>query len=188
MKKIITLLVFFGAYTAVSAQTTEDAKRVILGQKKGTRTTRTGDSKDVIFGGDRRVYDDNGNRYPSSGSREAEIDQVNREYNQKIYSIRNNPNLSSAEKERIIRQLEAERTRKIRAINGRYEDRRYDDRRDDRRYDDDDDRYEGKKYGKHNNGKKLGWEKGVGNPHRPGSKNYNKGKGNSGKGNGKGKH
>jgi hypothetical protein len=184
MKKIITLLVLFGAYTAVSAQTTEDAKRVILGQKKGTQTSPSGDSKDVIFGGDRRVYDENGNRYPTTGSNGSQIDQVNREYDRKIYSIRNNPDLSTAEKERIIRQLEAERARKIKAIN-----RQYDDRRDDRRYDDDDDRNDGKKYGKNNNpGKKLGWEKGVGNPHRSGSKNYNKGNGKSGKGNGKGKH
>jgi len=45
--------------------------------------------------------------------------------------------------------------------------------------------YKGKKYGKHNNpGKRLGWEKGVGNPHRTGGVQS---KNNNGAGKGKGK-
>ncbi len=175
------------AATAFSQTNDEEARRIILGKKTGSTSTRTDrqDPRDVVLGGDRRVYDEQGNRYPSGtqGTREQRIDQVNREYDQKIYSIRNNPNLSSSEKERIIRQLEADRARKIKAINKNYDgrDRKYDD-------DDDEDYKKNKKY-KKDNGNHYGWEKGVGNPHRTGSdKEYghkSNGKGNSGKGKGK---
>ena len=183
MKKIITLFFCIGAVSAAFAQTTaeqEEARRVILsggGAKKTDNDTRN--SRDIILGGDGRIYDERdrntnypypGN-YPNSGSRQGRVDQVNRDYDAKIRSIRNNRQLSNAEKERIIRDLNNDRARVIRQINGRYEnDRRYEDRRD-RRYDNDDDK---KKY-KSNNGNHYGWEKGKGNPHKSG---YSKRKGN----------
>lgn len=183
MKKLLILLISFGSVTAIFAQSTpemEEAKRVILGQKKNSRTN----DDQARRNDDRRVNEESGTRYP--GSREAEIDRVNREYETKIQSIRNNPTLSAEEKERLIRQLNKERVEKIRRINKSYKD-----------YDGDDDKKD-KKYGKNNNGKKLGWEKGVGNPHRTGSNkdfgynknksnNKDKEKGSKGKGNGKGK-
>ncbi len=183
MKKIITLCFAIGAVTAVFAQTSEQekARRVILsgGNDRGTdRDTRN--SRDVIIGGDRRVYDEQSTNYPypgnypSSGSRESQIDQVNRDYDAKIRSIRNNNQLSGAEKERIIRDLNNDRTRVIRDINRRYESGRYEDRKD-RRYDNDDD-YKEKKH-KSNNGNHYGWEKGKGNPHKNGGKSNGKGKG-----------
>jgi hypothetical protein len=187
MKKIITLFFCLGAVTAAFAQTAEqdEARRVILsggGAKKTDQDTRN--SRDVILGGERRVYDEDDRRtsypypgnYPTSGSRQSQVDQVNRDYDAKIRSIRNNRELSSAEKDRIIRDLNNDRSRVIRQINGRYEsnNRRYDDDRD-RRYDDDD--RKDKKY-KSNNGNHYGWEKGKGNPHKSGnSKGKNKGKG-----------
>jgi hypothetical protein len=158
MKKLFILVITFGIFTTLFAQSTsemEEAKRVILGQKKNSRTNDGQTRRDD----DRRVNEENG-RYP--GSREAEIERVNREYETKIQSIRNNPTLSAEEKERMIRQLNKERAEKIRRINKSYKDR--DDDNDDDDYDKKD-----KKYGKNNNGKKLGWEKGVGNPHRTGS-------------------
>lgn len=189
MKKIITLVLCVGAVSAAFAQTSEqdEARRVILsggGAQKTDKDTRN--SRDVILGGDRRVYDERdrntnypypGN-YPTSGSRQSQIDQVNRDYDAKIRSIRNNRQLSTAEKDRIIRDLNNDRTRVIRQINGRYENnRRYEDRRD-RRYDDDD-RNDRREY-KGNNGNHYGWEKGKGNPHKSGhykSKGKGKGKG-----------
>nr|MBA2762646.1 hypothetical protein [Segetibacter sp.] len=103
-----------------------------------------------------------GNRYPNgTGTRDQQIDQVNRDYDQKINSIRNNPTLSSVEKERIIRDLNNERAKRIRAINNNYKNR---DKDDD---DDDDDNKKNKKY-KKNNGNHYGWEKGKGNPHKSG--------------------
>lgn len=159
MKRILTLLIALGVFGAVSAQTSkEDARRIILGQGKDKGGNTSERSRDVILGdGDndnnRRTYP---NSYPSSGN--SSVDQINREYDAKINSIRNNPNLSRAEKERIIRQLENDRKRKINQVRN--------DRDDDRR--DDDRKYKDKKDKKHksNNGKHKGWTKGKGNPHR----------------------
>ncbi|MFN2458281.1 MAG: hypothetical protein ABR502_08790 [Chitinophagaceae bacterium] len=185
MKKILLLLISFGGFASLFAQSNpemEEAKRVILGNKKNSRTSeerrtsdRNKDPRDVVLGRDRRVYDESGRRYPDNypyGSRDAQIEQVNREYDAKIQSIRNNPTLSAAEKERMIRQLNRDRVERIKRINNEYKkDRRYDD-------DDDDDYKKDKKDKKYkkNNGNHYGWEKGVGNPHRTGGKNKSKGK------------
>jgi hypothetical protein len=178
MKKIVTLFICVGAVTAAFAQTSEQdkARRVILsGGGATTKTDKdTRNSRDIILGGERRVYDEPSNKYPypgtypTSGSRQTQIDQVNRDYDAKIRSIRNNGQLSSAEKERIIRDLNNDRARVIRQINGRNET--------DRRYDGDDNYNNNKKY-KSNNGNHYGWEKGKGNPHK--SSNYSKGNGKS---------
>jgi hypothetical protein len=165
MKKIITLFFAATSFVVLHAQTSkEEARRVILGQPKNTNGSGnpSTNGRDIILGGG-----NNGNTYPTSypgnypnnypyGSREAQIDQVNREYDAKIYSIRNNGNLSPSEKERMIRQLEADRARRIREINkqsGSYNKKN--------KKHDDDDRYE-----RHDNGKHKGWEKGKGNPHK----------------------
>jgi hypothetical protein len=161
MKKFITLLIAFGAFAVAQAQTSRDeARRVILGQPKDNgQTSRSGD---VVY--DRNGYPTNPN---TSSSQQAEIDQVNRDYDAKIYSIRNNPNLSQAEKDRMISQLERDRKNRIREINKRYQgsNGQYDKRRNNDR-DDRDERYGDRK----DNGKHLGWEKGKGNPHKNGGK------------------
>src|SRR4051812_21052953 len=109
MKKILTLLIAAGAVVAVNAQTSRDeARRVILGDgsNSGGKNSST-KGRDVILGGgsgnDTRTYP---NSYPGTNSRQSQIDQINREYDAKIYSIRANSHLSEAEKERAIRQLE----------------------------------------------------------------------------------
>jgi hypothetical protein len=162
MKKLITLMIAVGAFVAVNAQTTRDeARRVILGQEK-RNGSGSNEGRDVVLGGgnDRNDYP---RTYPTS--RQADVDQVNREYDRKIWSIRNNNSLSADEKARIIRQLEQDRARKIRQIN---QSSGGDYGRKGKRYDDDD--YNEKRYGKSNNGKHLGWEKGKGNPHKNGGK------------------
>lgn len=180
MKLFITLLAATLPFTGLLAQsqTTEEAKRVILGER---RDSRNDDSKDVVLGRDGRpVYEERGST--NERNRQARINQVNREYDAKVRSIRNNNTLSRSEKERIIRDLEEERSRRIREINSdrnrRDNDHRNDDRRNDDRRNDDrrrDDRsyergYENKKgkkdKNKGNNGKHKGWQKGKGNPHR----------------------
>ena len=172
MKRILTLLIGLGAISATYAQTPqEEARRVILNGGKDKKTDRdTRNSRDVVIGGDRDIY---GN-YPA-GSREAEIDRINRDYDARIESVRNDRRLSNEEKERAIRQLNNERARAIRQVNNDRRDRRDDDDRD-REYKKD------KKY-KSNNGNRYGWEKGKGNPHKNGGKpgNGNKGKGNKGR-------
>lgn len=165
MKKLITLLLATGAFATVHAQTSkEEARRIILGQEKGNNSTSPNGRDVVLGGGNERTYPDSyPNNYPS-GSRQAEIDRVNREYDAKIWSIRNNNTLSSEEKARMIRQLEQDKARRIRQING---NDRYSGKKG-KKYDDDDNY--GKRYGKTNNGKHLGWEKGKGNPHKNGGK------------------
>lgn len=144
MKKIITLVIAFGAFASSFAQsrTIDKAKEVIT---KEPRTT---------YPNERRVGDETSTRYPtSSTNREAEISDINKYYDSKIRAVRANPIFSAAEKERRIRELEYERAQKIREINNRY-------------YGTNNTSKAGKKYGKTNNGKHLGWEKGKGNPHR----------------------
>ena len=162
MKRMLTLFFALGAFVAVQAQTSkEEARRVILGQgKNGSGGSTSTQGRDVILGGGNNTgnYPTYPNSYPNSGSREAQIDQVNREYDAKIWSIRNNNQLSQAEKERVIRQLENDRARRIREINNSYGSNRSRDN------DDEDDNYRSKS----NNGKHKGWEKGVGNPHKNG--------------------
>ncbi len=160
MKKILTLLLAVGCLITVNAQTSkEEARRVILGQPKNSpQTSPSQNPRDVILGGGNPSTP---STYPS-GSREAQIEQVNREYDIKIQSIRNNPNLTQAEKDRAIRQLENDRARRIRQINGEYSNTN-------------DDNYKTSK-NKGNNGKHLGWEKGKGNPHKNGGKVKNKNK------------
>ena len=166
MKQLVTLALSFFVIATGFAQTSaerEEARRIILGQKKGS-TPESKESRDVILGGDnRRVYDERyPESYPNSGSsRSAEVEGINREYDAKIQSIRYNNSLSAAEKERIIRNLQKERQRKIRQVNERYNGDRDDDDRDGKKYKKD-------KKQKSNNGKHLGWEKGKGNPHKNG--------------------
>lgn len=156
MKKILTLLLAAGAFITVQAQSKEEARRVILGGN-GSGNNGSNRDRDVILGGG-----NNGDTYPSypgstsSRDRQSQIDQVNREYDNKIQSIRNNSYLSYEEKQRAIRQLEKDRQARIKQINKSY------DRNG--RYDDDRDRYE-----KRNNGKHKGWNKKAKN------KNWKKG-------------
>src|SRR5688500_9722754 len=133
MKKIITLLFCVGAVNSVLAQTSaEESRRIILGKQVGSTTERERQertTKDVMLGrADKRANDRTGTR-TTTGTRTQRIKEINSEYDAKVLSIRNNRTLSAAEKERAIRQLNADRARKIKAINDRYnKDRRYDDR------------------------------------------------------------
>lgn len=164
MKKIIILLIAVGSVSSLFAQSSsEEARRVILGQRK---TSGSNDPKDVVLGNeDRRVYGDRDTRYPKDnryGSRQERINEINRNHEAKVRSIRNNPHLSNSEKQRIIRDLNMQRERRINAINNgrnKYEDK-------ENRYDDDYKKDKKYKYNKNNSGKKLGWEKGKGNPHK----------------------
>lgn len=151
MKKIITLLIVCGAFVTSFAQsrTIDKAKEVITKEPRNTTGT---------YPDDKRVGDDNASRYPTSTSREAEINDINRYYESKIEAVRRNPLLSSEEKERRIRELEYERAQKVREINKRYSG--------DNTYSKNKSKNKNKAYDKKDNpGKHLGWEKGKGNPH-----------------------
>lgn len=156
MKQILTLLLAVVFLTAAQAQTSRDeARRVILGGSSGSGTNGS-NGRDVILGGGNNgeSYPYPGT-YPTSGSRESRIDQINRDYDKKIQSIRNNPYLNNEEKQRMIRQLEKDRQSRIRQL-GNYGDREYDD-----------DRYNSNRK---DNGKHKGWYK------KEKNKNWKKGK------------
>lgn len=156
MKQILTLLLAVGFFTVAQAQTSRDeARRVILGGSSGSGTNGS-NGRDVILGGGNNgeSYPYPGT-YPTSGSRESRIDQINRDYDKKIQSIRNNPYLNNEEKQRMIRQLEKDRQSRIRQL-GNYGDRDYDD-----------DRYNNNRK---DNGKHKGWYK------KEKNKNWKKGK------------
>lgn len=164
MKHILTLLFSSLLITTAFAQTDadrEEAKRVILGEKK-TSYPNPGDGRDVVLGGDNRTVYGGTERYPQrypTASREQRMYAINRDYEAKIYSIRTNRALSRSEKERIIRQLEADRRRQIAALHNDYYDWN-------RRYDDEDKEYRKSKKYKNNNGNHYGWERDNGNPHK----------------------
>src|SRR4051812_41034884 len=117
MKKILTLLLAACAFVSLHAQSREETRRVILGGDKGNNNgTYGGNGRDVILGGG-----NNGGQYPTypngtypngsypSNDRQYQIDQINRDYDYKIQSVRNNPYLNNRDKDRQIRQLEKER-------------------------------------------------------------------------------
>ena len=81
MKKLLTLLIAATAFASAHAQTDRDeARRVVLGQPKGT-STNSKTSRDVILGGDNRT--NYPNTYPS-GSRREQIDAVTENTMQKL--------------------------------------------------------------------------------------------------------
>jgi hypothetical protein len=108
MKKVFALVLALGAMSAVFAQ---------RGYDHGN------ESRDVILGQQNRsVYNNNRNNdgYYSSRERDEQIDRINRTYNWKIQSVRNDRHLRNAEKRREIRFLENERDTKIREVVERY--------------------------------------------------------------------
>lgn len=141
MKQILTLLIAVGTIGTLNAQTREETRRVILGERKDNGSRNDRNNRDVVYGdGDYDRYPNNG----SNGNRQYQVDQINREYDNKINSIRNSRYLSNSEKERAIRQLERDRQQRLAEISRGYNDR-------DRRYDDN--------YSRKDNGKHKGWYK-----------------------------
>lgn len=141
MKKLVTLLLAMGVLASLHAQNREETRRVILGEPRDNGGYSGRDDRGVVYGR-------NGNdRYPDvySNNRRNGIDRVNRDYSRKINSIRNNPHLSNAEKERTIRQLERDRRQQLDRMN------RKNNR--DRRYEEND------RYSRSDNGKHKGWYK-----------------------------
>ena len=160
MKKILTLLIATGTFVTLHAQSREEARRVILGERKDNGTYSGRNDRDVVLG--RGNTED----YPNgtySSNRQYETDRVNREYNDKINSIRNNRYLNNSEKERAIRELERDRQRRLGEINRDYDGRNDRYNRNDR-YDRDD------RYSRGDNGKHKGWYK------KEKNKNWKKGK------------
>lgn len=144
MKQILTLLMattLLGSST-LFAQSREETRRVILGSPSDNGTYDNRRDRDDVY--DR----DNDGRYSRNNktNRRYEAEQINREYDNKIRSIRNNRYLSYDEKERMIKQLERDRRQQLARVNRNFNNR-------DRRYNDN------ARYAKKNNGKHKGWYK-----------------------------
>src|SRR5690606_32635583 len=149
MKQLFSLLILFALTATGYAQSNEE---------------KIERSRDVILGGDRRTSDADrsrdvilGRRTNDRGIDNSSSTEINREYDRKIRQVRNNPDLTRSEKERIIRRMEQERKDRLRNVDNRRYDR---DRNRDR---DRDDRYRNNKKAKGKNGKLHGWENGKGN-------------------------
>ena len=124
MKKVFALVFALGAMTAVFAQGGYD---------------RRDESRDVILGQNRSVYDNdhgyNNNRgynngYYSTRDRDVQIDRIRREYDWRIQSVERDRYLRRAERRRQVRFLENERDAKIREVMNSY---RYENNRNYRR-------------------------------------------------------
>ena len=120
MKKVFALVFALGAMTAVFAQGGYD---------------RRDESRDVILGQQRSVYDDDhgyrndrgyNNGFYGTRDRDGQVDRIRREYNWKIENVEHDRYLRRGEKRRQIRFLESERDARIRQVMNSY---RYQDNR-----------------------------------------------------------
>ena len=115
MKRILTLLLTAGVFTAANAQfPKDDDRRVVI--ENGNRYP--GNGRDVIIGNGPNV-----GAYPSNRSygydRRFEVDRLNRDYDVRIQAVWNDRYLHRGEKKRIVRDLDRERQLKIDEINRR---------------------------------------------------------------------
>ena len=131
MKKILTLVLAVGMVTVSFAQ---------LGR---SYPSQRNDSREVILGqsGDRNIHDNNryGNYSFTERERDAQIQRLRYQYDQKIREVQRSRYLRPAEKRRQIRMLEKQKDIEIRNVRQRFNDRRnshYDNRsgRNNRRY------------------------------------------------------
>jgi hypothetical protein len=131
MKKILTLLIAFGAIASVQAQSSR-------------YPSDRNESRDIILGDQNsRTYEGNsryGNGYSfSARERDEQIDRINREFNQRIRRVERDRWMRTYEKRREVQRLEEQRKSEIRQVwerfrNSRNTYRDYDYRRNDRRW------------------------------------------------------
>lgn len=125
MKKIFTLLFAIGTITFASAQSTAQQSRHFEDNKIESKSARAGSSHD---------YDNDRNKESGYGfsvrEKEVQMRKINREFDQKIVSVKMNRRLKGQEKSRIIRMLERQRIEEIRQVQSRFEksNRRLNDR------------------------------------------------------------
>lgn len=143
MKKIFTLLFAVGMFTLAQAQPgsrdnrqTDQRDNQSISQRN--QNNGFGDNKDVIdinfsFDNDSRFGN---SRFSNERKRDMQIARINREYDYRIQSVRNNFFMSRWEKQRQISFLQEQRQREIKMVYAKFSNRnRYDDRygRNDRR-------------------------------------------------------
>lgn len=122
MKKILTLVFFLGTLSSVIAQ---DRNYRPNDDRKNGYESRNDDRRN---GYDNR-NNDRGRRYDdaykfSVRERDELIMRINRDYNEKIESVRRKWLMNSHDKRRLISSLEFERSAKIKGVYTRFADSR----------------------------------------------------------------
>jgi hypothetical protein len=142
MKRIFTLVFAFGLFTAASAQYNPGENRD--SRQRDPQANQRNDQRnyDNGYGNERDVvitnnsYDNKNDRYDNRISPDRkmamQIARINREYDYRIQSVRNNFYMSRWEKQRQIIFLQEQRQHEIRMVYHRFHKngKKYDDRYD----------------------------------------------------------
>ena len=119
MKKIFTFLLAMGSLTAVVAQSGRD-----YNDNRQYKDKRNNESNDYAYNNKR----DNYSAY--SRERAFQLEKINRDYDYKVNSVIHSRHIRPSEKNRILHNLDRERSVRIREINDRFDHNRFDDRYD----------------------------------------------------------
>lgn len=114
MKKILTLLLSVGIFSASFAQSNHERNHYDRSDQYATA------SNDRDYHHHDREYDNNRN-YSYANQQSMEIQKVNQDYNFQVMSIENNRFMRNHQKKVAIRNAERERDRQVQRINSRYD-------------------------------------------------------------------
>jgi hypothetical protein len=114
MKKILTLLLSVGIFSASFAQSNHQRNQYDRSDQYATASNGRYDHHDD------RQYDNNRN-YSYANQQSMQIQKVNQDYNFQVMSIENNRFMRNREKRVAIRNAERERDRQIQQINANYD-------------------------------------------------------------------
>jgi len=113
MKKILTLLLSVGIFSASFAQSNHRRNEYDRNDQYATA------SNERDYHHNDRQYDNNRN-YSYANQQSMEIQKVNQDYNFQVMSIENNRFMRNHQKRVAIRNAERERDRQIQRINANY--------------------------------------------------------------------
>jgi len=117
MKKLFTILLSFGVMTSVFAQAQdrdkhEDSKK--FDAKYGQYEKQDNKSSHDVARTNEHGYD---NTYASNRERDAQLQRINNEYDNRMMSVKSNRRMHASEKSRQLKMLESERAAKIKKVN-----------------------------------------------------------------------
>lgn len=137
MKKIITFLLAMGSLSAVFAQSDRAYKDDRQYQDKQAQFDKQGNysSRDYNRDNQREAYAYN-DRYDKKASynreRAFQIERINRDYEFKINLVMRNQRMRPSERNRILHNIEIERAVRMREVNERYGQYKFEDSHYDR--------------------------------------------------------
>jgi hypothetical protein len=128
MKKIFTILLAVGSVTFASAQSKGSWGH---DEKSSSRDVILGQSNVTVYKSNTTSY---GSGFFNTKDRDAQVNRINREFDQKIASVQRDRRLRSYEKSRQIKMLEKQRDQQIREVQQRYSRDQHDSRYDNRKW------------------------------------------------------